>query len=196
VTVISNASTSPDNDPLSGTGVVDFTVAAAAPSTQTVTAGGTGMFTINIATVGGTLPNPITLTASGLPPASTGSFNPASFPAGSNGGSSTFTVTTTKGSAVPPLSAPRPPRPFVLLWLLVGLLVLATLLLSQGFRTRRLALYLPLVSLLLSAAVVVGCGGGGSGVGVPGTPPGTYNITINATTGGATRSAQVTLVVQ
>jgi len=194
VTVISNAPTSPDNDPLSGTGFVDFTVAAAAPSTQTVTAGGTGTFTINVATVGGTLPNPITLTASGLPPASTGSFNPASFAAGSNGGSSTFTVTTTKGSAVPPLSAPPPPRPLVLLWLLAGLLVLAALLLlRQGIRARRLALYLPLVLLLLSAAVVVGCGGGG---GIPaGTPPGTYNISITATSGSATHTTTVTLIV-
>jgi len=197
ITITDNAAGTPgmvQGITLSGTGV-DFALNVPTGS-QTVMAGNSASYTINLTTTGGTTSSTITFTASGLPQATTGAFSPMTIPQDSPSGSTTFTVTTTKGSGIPPLSAPRPPRPFVLLWLLVGLLVLATLLLlSQGFRTRRLALYLPLVSLLLSAAVVVGCGGGG-GVGVPGTPPGTYNITINATTGGATRSAQVTLVVQ
>jgi hypothetical protein len=52
--------------------------------------------------------------------------------------------------------------------------------------------------LLLMVAVFFSCGGGGSsggGGGNSGTPPGSYNFTINATAGGVTRELPLTLTV-
>ena len=46
--------------------------------------------------------------------------------------------------------------------------------------------------------VLAGCGGGGGGhlSGPQTTPPGTYTVTINATSGVTTASQSLTLVVQ
>ena len=162
---------------------------------QTVTAGGPpAQFSIAVGVNGPTgtvLANNVILTASGLPSASSGTFNPASFLAGSTGGTSTLTLQTTARGAVPPLGAPRPPRPFVLLWVLAGMLALLSLVLvRRGVRTRRLALYLPLGLLLLSMAAIVGCAGGAAG-----TPAGTSSIIVTATSGGVTHTTTVRLTV-
>ncbi len=68
---------------------------------------------------------------------------------------------------------------------------------SESFAARRLAL-LPLASLLLTVALWASCGGGGgSGViHVPGTPAGTYTLTIAATSGNLSHSTAVTFAVQ
>jgi hypothetical protein len=56
------------------------------------------------------------------------------------------------------------------------------------------------ICVLILLAGFVSCGGGLSGGGVtngqPGTQPGTYIITVNATSGPLTRSVQVTLTVK
>ncbi len=136
-----------------------------------------------MATQGGTLANDVTFSVMGLPAASTGAFNPTSFAKGSTGGNTTLTIATTKRGAVPPMKTPRPPRPNPLLWLLAAVLAMMSYaLLRRGFRTRRLALYLPLALLLLSAAFVAGCAG------PAGTPVGTSTLTITATSGGVTKT--------
>jgi len=170
--------------------ISDFTVSSPTGE-QTVAAGGSATFTITVATQGGALANDVTFSVTGLPGASTGAFNPTSFARGTNGGNTTLTIATTKRGAMPPLRSPRPPRPNPLLWLLAAVLAMMSYtLLRRGLRTRRLALYLPLALLLLSAAFVAGCAG------PAGTPVGTSTLTVTATSGGVAHSTQVMIMVQ
>ncbi len=176
----------------------DYNLVQPSPSTATINAGQSATFTINLTTQNGGLVNAVNFSATGLPAAAAGTFNPASIPAGSTTGSTVFTVTTTARSMVPPQLLRPPPGPVVRLWLVTLALALASLaLLRRGFRTRRLAVYLPLALLVLFAAFVVGCGGGG---GTPppsgnGTPAGTYTVTVTATSSGLSHTTTVTLTV-
>jgi hypothetical protein len=57
-----------------------------------------------------------------------------------------------------------------------------------------------MAALFLSTLVWVSCGGlqdrgGGGGSGSPGTPAGTYNVTVTASSGAVTHSTQVSLTV-
>jgi len=52
------------------------------------------MFSINVSAVGGTLANDVTFSVTGLPGASTGTFNPTSFAKGSTAGNTTLTSLT------------------------------------------------------------------------------------------------------
>jgi apolipoprotein N-acyltransferase len=71
-----------------------------------------------------------------------------------------------------------------------------------GFGKRRRGLFLVLILLILTAAGgVTGCGGsagGGSGGGTsdPGTPRGSYVVSVTATSANITRSANFTVTVQ
>jgi hypothetical protein len=47
-----------------------------------------------------------------------------------------------------------------------------------------------------SAREIPGSGGGGGGASSSKTPPGTYNLTVNASAAGLTHSVNLTLVVQ
>ncbi len=175
---------------LSGTGV-DFAIAGP-PSAVTVTAGQPATFTINLTTTGGPTANAVTFSASGNPAATTVTFNPASIAAGSTTGTTTMTVATTARSAVPPQAPPTgPPRPLLVLWILAAALALMSLaLLRRGLRTRRYAVYLPLALLVLGVAGIVSCSSAPAG-----TPAGTSQITVTATSGTAVHTTTVTLTV-
>jgi hypothetical protein len=193
VNIADNAPTTPQAITLTGTGV-DFAVAPTGPTTQTIPAGGAATYTINV--TGGPLANAVNLTASGMPAATTASFNPASFVAGTNGGSSTLTLTTTARTAQMGATAPPSEAPPINngLWLLALAFALAGIIvLRHGIRTRRLAYHLPFALLLLSVALIAGCSSPG---GPKGTPIGTSTVTVTATSGGVTHTTTVTLTVQ
>jgi hypothetical protein len=83
---------------------------------------------------------------------------------------------------------------------LVGGLPLAGILLIAAPRRRGWSVLLAVI-MLIALASVPGCGGGGGGGGSsshqdPGTPAGTYPITVTATAGSLSESGQFTLVVQ
>jgi hypothetical protein len=181
----------------------DFTIASSGTTTLTVPAGQPATFTnaISIAAQNGFSAQVNTSCA--LPfnaTATTCSVNPASFPSGS--GTASVMVTTMARGLVPPfrprvrfISRPQVPPAFLLVMLL------SVLFLRFGrTRRRRFAEALPLVILVLLLTMeAIGCGSSSSPPPPPpptGTPAGTYIVTVTATSGSLTHTANLTVVVQ
>jgi uncharacterized repeat protein (TIGR01451 family) len=166
---------------------------------QTVNAGTPAIYLLNVNPL--TIAGPAIMSCSGLPTASTCTFNPATVPAGVGGVGVSLTLNTTARTAtVTDLrSGPRNYRPLFPLFLLVTA-VLAAISMHRLGQGRRLKPALALAGLLLLAALS-GCGGGG-GQGPPivqnpqGTPAGTYTVTVTATSPNASASTPVTLIVK
>jgi hypothetical protein len=180
----------------------NFTMTAAS-STQSVKAGASATYTLNLAPTGtgNTFPTNVAFTCAGLPLRSSCSFSPIS--TGSGAASSTLTISTT----APSLALHRANHNlfYGMLLPLPGLVFAL-----GGIRKRKLLRSgWTRMGLLLFATVLVGaltaCGGGGGssagGSTQPGTPAGTYTVTVSAsvlTTSGATvtQTLPVTLTVQ
>jgi hypothetical protein len=79
---------------------------------------------------------------------------------------------------------------------LSGLVLVGACFGGTDSRKRRLMIALFVCGLFGTVFVQVGCGSSGSTTTVSGTPAGSYNITVTATTGSASRSTVITLNVQ
>ena len=196
----SYASSSPDYLPsvspvLTETIVValgDFTITAS-PTSQTVYTGqATQVITVTLASSGG-WNRDVTLSCGQLPANTTCAFNPAGVTDAN--GSSQLVIQTT---APHPAGATQPAHNSA--WPQTGGLALAGLaliLIPFGRRSLRLRSLLPVFVLAALLAVISGCGAPND---TGGTPPGVYNISIEATYAGYgatfTHSAQFTLTVQ
>ena len=119
------------------------------------------------------------------------SLNPTSVAAGS--GTSTLTVSTTAATTA---SLAPGTSSFYAMWLPIGGLAL----LGTGLTSRRRKLLgLLLLGMMLTGLIfMAACGGtsSGGGGGHPGTPAGTYTVTVTGTAGSLVHTAPVTVVVQ
>jgi IPT/TIG domain-containing protein len=175
----------------------DFAIAASTPTPATVSAGASSTSTITIAPVN-SFTSAVALTCSVAPPVTRGPgcvLNPASVTNGS--GTSTLTVSTT--AATTASLAPRSNGLLYAMLLPIGGLAL----LGTGFTSRKKKLCGFLLGCLLFSTLIIlpacggsGSSGGGGGGGHPGTPAGTYNITVTATAGSLTHTATVSVKVQ
>jgi len=175
---------------------LDFTFTTTTAS-QTVLAGGDGTYTLDLNPTGNAFPNAVTFSAcTGLPALSTCTFNPPQVDAGSVEKQVTLTI----GTTAPVLASARSSH-----WseTALGCFVFGLVFLGKGPRARTALRILALF--VLAAAATTGCGGGSNfsgGGGQPGTPPGTYQISVTATCGQAgqagfaTHPVTVTLIVQ
>jgi len=192
ITVLDDSAASPRLIVLSATGT-DFAVAPAA-SSATVRAGQSATFTINVSTQGGPLGDAVSFACSGLPQSAACSFSPATLAAGTQAATTTLTISTqaNAGIALLPLEPPRQEWLALAGWVLLALALLATA--RMAHRTIRTARYR--MALLFSAAYLASCGGGsGGGSSTPGTPAGTYQVTVTANSGGASRTAPLSVTV-
>jgi hypothetical protein len=176
--------------------VPDFTIAASALSPASVSAGGSATSTITIAPTNGfngTVSFACSSITGGGPPAPTCSFNPSSVANGS--GTPKLTISTTAAHA----SLTSPSRvTFYAMWLPIGGLALW----GTSFTARKKRFWSVVLGCLVFSGLIflAACGGssssGGGGGGQPGTPAGTYTITITATSGSLTHAARVSLTVR
>ncbi len=157
---------------------------------QTVRAGQTAVFTMSVQprTVGATFPATVS-----FPPCTTTAplsicTSPAQVAAGSSNTAVTLSITTTA-----PILASVDKSRVVWAMCLPGFAVVL------GGRPKRRKRCLVIIATLLSIAMLIACGGGltggGGGAGQPGTLPGSYSVTVNATCNGITHPLQLNLTV-
>jgi N-acetylneuraminic acid mutarotase len=166
-------------------------------NTSTITVSPTGGFTGSVALTATLTSSPSGALA--LPTFSFNSTSPLSI-TGAAGSTATLTVTTTAGTASTCSSSNQIPSGVP--WRAASGVTLACFffLIPKRGRTRRLTLSLVLSSMALVGSVV-GCNGGGRfapcpSTVTPSTTPGTYIITVMATSGTVTKTGTVTVTVQ
>ncbi|MFZ0951862.1 MAG: protease pro-enzyme activation domain-containing protein [Candidatus Sulfotelmatobacter sp.] len=138
----------------------------------------------------------ITLSCSGLPSGAACLFSQSSITA--TGTPTTASPTITVSTTAPTTAALRSTRLSSQNWLaLASFMFFSVMLLGTSGRRRSSAL---LLVVLASVVLLPGCGGGGSGnhgpPPNPGTPTGTYNVVVNATSGSTVSATGFTLIVQ
>lgn len=178
------------------------------PTSTTVKAGQIATYNYNIdGIVSGTKNNAstfspgVTFACSNLPSKTGCNFSPSSLGApGAVSLSITTTATTTAGMTKPitPTGPSSGNGMFAMLALPgLGLMLLPTV--STKSRRKRLLLYVGMTLMFVSIMGITSCGGGGSSnktTTIPGTPAGTYTVTITGTYGSTTHTQNVTLIVQ
>jgi hypothetical protein len=142
---------------------------------------------VTVPPVGGAFDNVVTMSASGLPPGATATFNPPTVTPGSAGAPTVMTIQLASLTA----KAADPHRNLTSFIFFFGLCGIG----FGGKRFRRKSKRgLALLVLALAASSSLACGGGF--LGPPTTRAGSYVVTITGTSGAAHVSATVTVVVQ
>jgi hypothetical protein len=168
----------------------DFTMGIT-PGSTSQPAGQPAIFSLVVDPTNGSFPNNVSFSCSKLPALTTCGFNPTQVGAGSEHSAVTFTLATT--AAIPASRTAIVAITFLLLPL-PGLILLQRRTPRRKTRHRG-----RVVVLLLLVAGTLSCGGGlqgnGGGSGSPGTPAGTYTITVTAICASVTHTTQVSLTV-
>jgi sugar lactone lactonase YvrE len=185
----------------------DFSIgpATGASTSATFTAGQSATLNAQVNPING-FTGTVILACTGAPALSSCTTSPMGVNVvGSSAVPFTITITTTARSlAIPITFRSWPPRPNRAVSVtLILLLALAISTMAIIVRSRQMRAWIPAAILLICVATFAtacagggGAGGGGGGNGSPGTPPGTYNLTVTGTSQGVNRTATVTLTVQ
>jgi hypothetical protein len=173
---------------LTGTGVAapsaDFGITAS-PDRQTVSPGGSAVYSVDVDSSTGTFVEPVALTASGLPPGATVSFSPATLTPGTGGASATMTISTAAPSAANQLD--RLER--------TGGAPLLAVLLCLPICVRKRSSVFRWLAIVVAAAAMQGCGGGFA---LPQSPAQaqSYTVTVTGTAGAVQHSTTVQISIQ
>ncbi len=194
LSVTSSDSGSPHSVALSGTGTVagtpDFTISLS-PTSATVTRGSSATFTATVTSTNG-FTGTVALTCTGAPAFSTCTLSPAGVTLAANGtATSSGTVTTTRPALAPPPPMFRTPPPHLPVWLW-GLLILVVAFLAVWTTTRQPVRKLAFGFGLLSLLALAGCTLHRH---TPGTPTGTFSLSVKGTSGSLSHTASYSLIV-
>ena len=168
----------------------DFTMGIT-PGSASEPAGQPAIFSLDVSPASGSFPSNVSFSCSKLPALTTCGFSPPQVGSGSENSAVTFTLSTT--AAIPASTAS-------ILALTFSVFPLAGLILLQRKMLRgEIRRHSQVILLAVLALGTLSCGGGlqgsGGGSGSPGTPAGTYTITVTATCGSVAHTAQVSLTV-
>ena len=170
-----------------------------APNAVSVNAGGTAKFNVNVMPLGD-FNQTVNISCTGAPSKSTCTPSPSSV---TPDGTDTAAVTVSVSTTAPTQALLRPPwrshySMATLVMLPMGLVAFSL----AGIRRRPAITFAILVLALASLTLLASCGGGasataggGGGAGSPGTPPGTYPLTITGASGNLSHSTIVSLTV-
>jgi hypothetical protein len=183
--------------------IQDFVVGTVTPASQTITPGQSASYNFSVLPVGASFAGTVSLSCSGGPAISLCSFSPGTVTPGSNSPAVVMTITTTANSAR--LSPLELRTPFVYAFLALPGLVFVRFRKGE-INTKHLRKILMLASLLglFLLLWLPSCGGGGSNGGSSGgggggggqqqgTQPGTYAITVSASSGTLSHAAASTV---
>jgi hypothetical protein len=168
---------------------------AVSPAQASVAAGQSANFTITVAPQYGAFGSAVSLGCSGVPSEASCFFSSASVTPGSSQAASSLTVSTTAktGFLTPSPRVPRDQKPvYAVLLKLGGMSLVGAALARTGLKRGRRRFFLPVIFVLAWLLVQMTCGGSGN----PGTPRGTYNVTVTGTFGSLQQSSAVSLTVQ
>jgi hypothetical protein len=176
--------------------VNDFAISVS-PAILTEPAGTPASFTVTV-TPTGNVPNTVTLSASGAPSGGQTTFpNGSSFTNLSSGAQSRQLVVNTTARVTTPASLFPANRPFyAAIFPISGLALLGAGIGGKKSRRRRVLMGMLLACFFTLVVFQMGCGSSSTTTTTTGTPAGTYNLTVTATSGSATRTQQIVLVVQ
>jgi hypothetical protein len=177
---------------LSGSGV-DFSLSTLT-NDNTIQAGSSATYTITVSAIGGSFPDSVSLTCSGLPKQASCNFSPNSVTPGSSKSSTTLTISTTKSVSENVPTVPLRQRPVNAFWVQFQILGVVGIVLAKSKRRSRHALILPLLFLVaLGVLFMPGCAGG---TGIVSANPQSYTVTITGKYGSLQHSTQLTLTVE
>lgn len=221
LSITDNAYSSPQSAWLQGTGTdeseseINLGVAPGSSSTSSVTAGQPASFTLlasaptasqsKVNRTASLTTTMVSFTCSGAPQGATCSLSPTSAPLTNTSTTIVVTVATTGQSLTAPREVWSPGDPKQILPVLFALLLLSVIWTMKLAGTRRLQSGVCKVALAAALAslplVLVGCGYAGhpgqpDTDQIPATPAGSYTITVTATSGGASRAINLTLIVK
>ncbi len=173
----------------------DFAMSVA-PNSATVAAGQQAQFAISVTPQGG-IAGSLTLSCSGLPAQSSCSFQPNNLALGQSATSSNLVISTTASQSASLDKGEMGVLRLFAAWIpLIGIFCgLCPVPRDIRFGRQRI----PIWFFALILGLLSGCGGGGTSSPPPhnpGTPAGTYTITINGQAGSTNHSTSVTLVVR
>ena len=199
--IITTDGGSPRSVSMTGNGT-DFSIAAASNgfTSATVTAGSTATYNLQISPLSG-FGGTVALTCAGAPSLAVCTASPATVTVSGSASPFAISVSTTAASfIVPRMTPPRMP-PFGLSLIVPLVFCIFALMISlAGFtnplRHRGVALACSLAILLAALVWAGGCGSSGSsGPKNPGTPRGSYTLTITATSNGVSHPLALSLIV-
>jgi sugar lactone lactonase YvrE len=176
-----------------------FTVTGPTTPVQ-VAPGGAATFNLTIPPLGGAFDGVVILSAAGLPPGATATFNPPTVTPGVAGATAVLTIqlATLAASSSPVRDIPAKHRfpanhGFPFAPISMGFVLFGAVL-GRKRIPRGLVLVLALASLGVATSLLSGCGGGFANT--PPTPAGNYTITVTGTSGSFQASTTVTLAVE
>jgi len=208
LTISDNALGNPQTITLTGTGT-DFSLGAATGGncpaggncsvSATVTDGNIATYNLQASSLNG-FAGTVGLGCAGAPSLAVCTVSPNSVTLNGSPSGFTVTVTTTAPSMMIPRTIPREWPPLNLYYIKISLLLALFLLVLQGrFRTMasggRLGFAYALAIISVCVVTMWACSSSGGGVHNPGTPKGTSTLTITGTSGGVSRTLDLTLTV-